>query len=140
MTGMSPVAVITIIDDERRSLVFHPDVKVVHHKIKGTISGTDLRDLLSRGADCLERNRATKWLSDDRLNGVIFSEDYKWAEEVWAPRVIKAGFKHWAIAVPTNALGSMQMRRFAKEYRERGVTVAVFDEPDTALAWLVAAK
>jgi hypothetical protein len=55
---------------------------------------------------------------------------------MWARRVIKAGLKYWAIVVPENAVGSMQMQRLANEYRKRGVTVNAFADLDTALAWL----
>jgi hypothetical protein len=130
------VPIITIIDDEKRSLFFHPDSKVVHHKIKGGLFGSDFRDLLSKGAEWMERYHATKWLSDDRDNTIVAPEDYQWGDTEWAPRVIKAGFKYWAIVVPASAVGNLQMRRFADEYRQRGVTVQVFDKLETALAWL----
>ena len=133
------MAVITIIDEAGRSLLFHQESKVVHHVIRGPLHGNDFRDLLARGAECMERYGACKWLSDDRESGVIAPEDYEWGDRVWAPRVIRAGFRYWSIAVPSNAVGSMQMRRFAEEYRQRGVTVEVFSNVDTALAWLKAA-
>lgn len=134
--GRVRVAFITIIDDEVRCLYFHAESKVVHHKIRSAIRGKDFRDLLSRGAECMEKNHAVKWLSDDRDSVVIAPEDNAWGDVVWAPRVVKAGFKYWAIVVPTDAVGSMQMRRLATEYRKRGVTVEVFSDLDTALGWL----
>jgi hypothetical protein len=130
------VPTITIIDEEKRSLFYHPGSEVVHHKMRNGVVGSDFRDLLSRGADWLEKNGARKWLSDDRDNTIVAPEDYEWGDTHWAPRVIRAGFKYWAIVVPASAVGSLQMRRFATEYRERGVTVSVFDNPEAALVWL----
>jgi hypothetical protein len=127
---------ITIIDDEKRSLFFHPEAKIVHHKIKSGLFGSDFRYLLSKGADWMERYHATKWLSDDRDNVIVAPEDNQWGDKEWAPRVIKAGFKYWAIVVPENAVGNLQMRRLADEYRQRGVTVQVFDSLKAAFAWL----
>ena len=133
------MAVTTLIDDERKSLVYHPDSKVIHHRMKTNLRGNEFRELLSTGAEYLVENRATKWLSDDRDGGVVAPDDNEWGDTVWAPRVIKAGFKFWAIVAPENAVGSMQMRRFAEEYRRRGVTVKVFTNVDDALGWLDAA-
>ena len=127
---------VTIIDDEKRSLFYHPESKIVHHKIKDRLVGNEFKDLLSRGADCVEQHHATKWLSDDRDNTIVAPEDGEWGEKEWAPRVIKAGFKYWAIVVPANAVGSLQMRRFADEYRARGVTVQAFSNLEDALTWL----
>ncbi len=129
------MAVITIIDDEKRSLFFHSDSKVVHHKVKAPLYGNDFRDMLSRGAECLEKNMATKWLSDDRINGAIAPEDNEWGDSIWAPRVIRAGFKYWAIVGPHTAAGNLQMRRLSSEFRKRGVTVEVFATPEAAMAW-----
>jgi hypothetical protein len=133
---MGAVAVITIIDDEKRSLLFHADSRVVHHTMKGPVFGDDFRDLLARGAECLEQNHAAKWLSDDRKNGPIGPEDSAWGETIWGPRVLKAGFRFWAIVVPASAVGSLQMHRFANMYRERGVLVEIFSELEPAWAWL----
>ena len=130
------MAAITIIDDEKRNLSFHPDLKVIHHTMKSPVNGRDFRDLLTRGAECMEKHRATKWLSDDRKNGPIGPEDAIWGETIWGPRVLRAGFKFWAIVVPSSAVGSLQMRRFANEYRERGVGVEVFDALEPAWTWL----
>lgn len=128
--------IITIIDDEKRSLYYHPGARIVHHKIKRGLVGSDFRDLLSKGADCLEEQHARKWLSDDRENTIVAPEDNEWGDREWAPRVIKAGFKYWAIVVPASAVGSLQMQRLADEYRDRGVTVQDFDNLEAALAWL----
>jgi hypothetical protein len=131
------VPVTTIIDDEKRSLFYHPESKVVHHKMKCHLRGDDFRDLLLRGAECMEQNKATKWLSDDRNNsGTLAPDDNEWGDSVWAPRVIRAGFKFWAIVVPAHAIGSLQMRRLASEYRQRGVTVEIFASLETAFGWL----
>jgi hypothetical protein len=127
---------ITIIDEENRSLFFHPETRIVHHKIKGVCFGSDFRDLLTKGAEWMELHHAIKWLSDDRDNRIVAPEDGAWAESEWGPRVIKAGFKYWAIVVPASAVGTLQMRRYADQYRRLGVEVQVLSELEPALEWL----
>jgi hypothetical protein len=137
--GISALTVITIIDDEKRSLVYHTDIGVIHHTFKSPVYGKDFRDLLVAGAECMEKYHGTKWLSDDRRNGPISPEDGTWGETIWGSRVIRAGFKFWAIVVPAHAVGSLQMHRFADQYRKRGVTVNIHDQLEPAWEWLKSA-
>jgi hypothetical protein len=91
-----------------------------------------------KGAEWLERYHATKWLSDDKNNVVVRDDDAHWGDTVWAPSVIAAGFKYWAIVLPMSAVGQLNMQRFAEEYRQRGVTVGTFDTVEAADRWLKA--
>ena len=118
-------------------LWYHPGSKIVHHKMKKILPNGGHKELLSTGADYMEKYGAIKWLSDDRDMIVVKEEDYKWADEEWWPRVLKAGFKYWAIVKPTNSVfGNMQMKRFVREYRDRGVIVEMFNSVEAALEWL----
>ena len=128
---------IEVINKDYMELWYHPESKIVHHKMKKDLPEGGHKDLLSTGADYMEKHGAIKWLSDDRDMVVVRKEDYEWADAEWAPRVIKAGFKYWAIVLPTSSIvGNMQMKRFVKEYRGYGVTVEVFDTLEPAIAWL----
>ncbi|HOV14394.1 MAG TPA: hypothetical protein PK771_08935 [Spirochaetota bacterium] len=127
---------ITVIDNEKMSLWFHEESKIIHHKIKNVLNTKEFEDLLSKGADYIEKYKAKKWLSDDRDNIVISQEANEWGDKVWAPRVIKAGFSYWAVVVPIKAMGKLQMSMFIKEYKKRGVTVEIFDDVDHAIKWL----
>jgi hypothetical protein len=125
-----------LINDDNMSLGYDPVSKYVHHKIKKSLPKGAFEKLLSSGADHLEKYGMKKWLSDDSNVVAITKEDAEWGDKVWAPRVIKAGFKYWAVVMPTSAMGSLQINRFVKEYREKGVTVEVFNTVDAAKAWL----
>lgn len=127
---------IEVINEDYMSLWFHPASKIVHHKIRKGLPKGEFQRLLGTGAEYMEKNMATKWLSDDSDLVALAKEDNKWGDDVWAPRVIKAGFKYWAVVMPKSALGSLMLKRFVNEYRERGVTVEAFDSVDDAIAWL----
>jgi hypothetical protein len=36
---------------------------------------------------------------------------------VWQPKILKAGWKYWAIVLPEQALGQMRMSVMAMEYQ-----------------------
>ena len=126
----------TIVDNEYATLWYHPGKKIVHHKFHQFVQGERFREILNQGADIFQKYGAHKWLSDDRANSALPPEDGEWAMVDWHPRVIAAGWKYWAIVMPEKTVGKMNMRQFAKQNAEAGVTVQVFSDPDEAMAWL----
>ncbi len=130
------MAAATVLDHEYATLWFHDDKKIVHHKVKKYIHGDTLRQLLMKGLETLKAKGAKKWLSDDALNGPLLKEDAAWAKTEWFPKMVKAGWKFWAIVLPAQVIGQMNMKQFIDEYAKAGVTVNVFSDPDKAMAWL----
>lgn len=125
-----------ILESDDASLWFHPELRTVHHSFKRFIAGQAFRDVLTRGADVLEKYKATKWLSDDRNNSALPKDDEKWGNEVWFPRVLKAGWKHWAIVQPAKAVGQLNMKRFQENFVALGVNAHMFSDVDEAMKWL----
>ena len=128
--------VITLYKNEYVKLRYHPKPRVIHHEILKLPPSDVFRTMLTKGAECLEQNEAKKWLSNDTRNILVAPEDFQWGDNVWAPRVIKAGFKYWAIVMPKQAVAKLQMHRFCREYRERGVAVELFQMVHAAMKWL----
>ena len=76
----------------------------------------------------------------DRKNTVISEEDMQWTATEWRPRVIKGGWKFWALVLPEKAIGQLNMKRITKQYADTGVTVQLFNDPDEAMKWLESQK
>jgi hypothetical protein len=127
---------ISIIDNEVISLWVSPSRRMIHHVMKAYCHGDKFRETLTRGADALERYRAIKWLSDDRANGALPTEDTDWAEQTWFPKVKAAGWKYWAVVQPTKVIGQLNLARLVKRYAELGINAQIFSEPDEAIKWL----
>ena len=125
-----------ILDNEYITLWYYPQKKIVHHEFHKFSYGKTLHDALSAGAALLEEKGAQKWLSDDRKNTSLSKDDLNWTATVWRPRVIKAGWKYWAIVLPEKILGQMVMKRIIEEYANTGVTVKLFSDTDEAMRWL----
>ncbi len=133
---MPPVTPVVILDDEYVSLWYHPESKIIHHEMKRFLVPGVLRKLLTAGVELMEERGATKWLSDDRKNTVAIPEDLKWADEVWHPRVAKAGFRYWAIVKPMTEVAAMQMKDVQARRKKEGIEVERFETVEDALAWL----
>jgi hypothetical protein len=126
----------TIIDNPFVTLWYHPEKKIVHHRIHKFISGKPFQELLMTGSDLIKKNQAKKWLSDDRSNTVLSQEDLKWSETFWAPPTAQAGWKFWAIVQPGQVLGQAAMERLVQKYAALGVTAKIFSDPTAAMTWL----
>jgi hypothetical protein len=126
-----------IVDNEYVTLWYHPEHKVIHHQFHKFTYGEPLREAFTEGAKLMEKYGAKKWLSDDRKNSALTKEDMEWADTVWRPRVIKAGYKYWAIVLPEKIVGQMNLKQIIKQkYANLGITVELFNGPDEAMQWL----
>jgi len=115
---------------------YHADVKVVHHRFHKAIRGEPFRSALTTGTAVLLKQRASKWLSDDRFVFILPQEDQEWAQTQWFPQTLKAGWKYWAIAKPEKAVVDLFLRRLAANYSAAGVQTELFTTPEAGLQWL----
>ena len=126
----------TVIDSEYATLWYYPDTKIVRHVYHKFIYGQEFRDVLNKGHDVMEQYGGQKWLSDDRKNSALPTDDLMWALDSWSPRVFELGWKYWAIVMPDKVAGQLNMRRFMKHYVDQGLVIQVFSDEDDALQWL----
>ena len=129
---------ITIVDTPLVSLWYHPDSKIVHHKIKQFVCGAPFKEFLLAGTELIKKHHAEKWLSDDRDCPVVRPEDIDWGDTHWFPQTALAGWKYWAIVTPDKTVGKVMIRDLAAKYAKHGVTSKWFTDPDEALKWLEA--
>jgi hypothetical protein len=137
-TPQKPTAdVEVLLETSSCALYYVPRPQLVHHEFRTFIHGKPFREVLEKGLDLLKARGACKWLSDDRGNGPITPADAEWCRNDWAPRVMAAGWKYWAVVLPQKVLGQMNMRRWVEEYAKLGVTAQTFAVPEEARRWLV---
>ena len=132
---------ITVFENECSTMVYYPDEKIIHNRFRGQPTGDIFRDALNAGVETMEKYGATKWLSDDLENKSVFSaEDDEWARLDWLPRMVKVGWKTWAMAVPEQTEARMNVKEIVENIFSRGVRVMVFTNIDEALEWLINVK
>ena len=127
---------LTIMDSDAATLWFHPEAGIVHHRFKRRVGGEELKRVFEGGLELFVSHGARKWLSDDRANCALAAADAVWARDDWAPRAAAAGWDYWAIVLPKNVVGTMDMRTHIDHGLSLGVDVQVFTDPLLALAWL----
>jgi hypothetical protein len=125
-----------LIDTPAVALRYYSAKRIVHHEFKQFVRGEQFRSVLETGLQWFQKHAACKWLSDDRGNTAITPGDADWALTQWAPRVIAAGWKYWAVVMPENTIGQMNMKRWIQTYADQGVTARAFTDPREAMRWL----
>ena len=125
-----------LIDNDVASLWYYPDNKIIHHKLKKFIYGENFKNLLITGTEYFEKKGCKKWLSDDRNSSALRKADLDWGEDNWKQRILKAGWKYWAIMMPDLEVGKMTMKALINDFRELGVTVELFNDVELAYKWL----
>jgi hypothetical protein len=133
---MGPSSATIIIESDAVSLRYYPHTKIVHHELRRFVHGEEFRQVLEKGLEVFKQRGACKWLSDDRGNGALKPTDAEWALNDWAPRVMAAGWKFWAVVMPEKVIGQMNMKRWIATYSEQGVTAMAFSDPVEAMTWL----
>jgi hypothetical protein len=128
----------TIISNPQVSLLYHPESRIVHHEFRQFVFGNQFRTILMTGVDTMRARGACKLLSDDRGNSSLSQDDQVWANDVWIPAAKAAGFKYWALVMPANVIGHMNVEKWAAMSRADGVAAMAFSEPEAAMAWLEA--
>jgi hypothetical protein len=129
---------ILLADNALISMWIYPLRRIVHHRMKAYCYGDELRQAMMAGAEAMAQHGASKWLSDDRANGALVPDDSAWLGKHWFPRVLAAGWKHWAIVQPAKILGQSNMQRVLKVTVPAGINARMFDDPDLAMRWLIA--
>ncbi len=130
----------TIIENEFLTLRYHTDKKIVHHTFHQVVQGAVFREALNTGLEVFKEYEAHKWLSDDRMNAALPEDDTEWAKTDWFPRVLEAGWQHWALVMPPKALAMLNLKEFIDMYRPFGLRVMVFKAPEPAMTWLERSK
>ncbi len=127
---------VAIYDSPVVTVWFIPETKIIHSRIHKFVSGKEFQSFLMAGLDALVKNKATKWLSDDRSNSALRKEDIEWGNQNWVPPCVRAGWKYWAIVQPEKVLAQMPMERMVEDYKKFGVTSKFFSDATAAMIWL----
>jgi hypothetical protein len=109
--------------------------RTVLKTFSGFIHGEELRAAFNAGYEQLKKYRGTKWLSDNRGLPTYKAEDIEWINTDWFPRMLKAGWKYWALVEPKTNVGLLVMKKF-QFYVDQGIELEVFTTVEEALEWL----
>jgi hypothetical protein len=123
---------------DKRWLTLHWDetCQAVYAEWKGYVEGDDFRGGLDAGITLLAAKRSSRWLGDTRLMGPVRQVDQKWTNEDWFPRIIAAGLRWLAMIPPQSSIARLSVRNVLSKVNGVDVVTALFDDLESARAWL----
>ncbi|HOF86398.1 MAG TPA: hypothetical protein PLP41_11880 [Treponemataceae bacterium] len=127
-----------VLDNEFAKVTYDEKSGIIHHEWKKFCFGENFQKLMMNSTQYLKAHKGNKWLSDDRNFSVMTEEDTKWGREVWWPETKSAGWKYWAILLPTKTVGKINIKGLIQEYSAGGITAQVFESVEEAKKWLEA--
>ncbi len=130
------MANITVVQNDYITILCDTDHKVIQHTIHKPIDTKTLITSLDAGIQAMAKYGATKWLSDDRLNGELSNDDKDWIFNQFPTRAMNAGWKFWAIIVPHEVAGRASMVDMVFDYTQRGILTRTFTNPADGKKWL----
>lgn len=88
---------------------------------------------LTSGLEAIRKNKAVKWLSDDRAFEKPYpAEDAKWLNKHWLPGMLSSGWKYWAVVESEK----FPMGNALSFYENQGLTIRIFHKVEDAEGWL----
>jgi hypothetical protein len=133
------MSAIILVNNPYITLEYRPDEKLIYHTIHQPIGPDQARmliDTLNVGTDALKKYGASKWLSDDRLNGPLPDELIQWGFADWNARTIAAGWKYWANIVPQQLIAAGTLMPVIEDLHKFGLHMRVFTNVEEGLKWL----
>src|SRR5689334_22710931 len=103
-TNATTTDTVKIFDNPFIWMVYHSDTKIIHHHYYPSLNSHYLRAGLDTGIEVMQEEGAIKWLSDNRDVEPHSPEDSEWVNNDWLPRAIAAGWKYWALVVPSSTI------------------------------------
>lgn len=125
-----------IYDSPYATLWYHPESKIIHHKIHKFSKNEEFRFFINLASRTLAEKGATKWLSDDQTVVMVEQRSSESNLELWSKKTIESGWKYWAIVKPKHIISQINMEKMVKYYNSLGITAKFFTDMDEAMHWL----
>ena len=126
----------SIFDNDSMAIFYYPDKKILVQETLKFATSEERREALGEGLKIIERDRVTKWLTNNKSGSAIPEEDFDWGINEWFPRAIKAGLKYWAVILPEKAVGKLSGKKMLDGALKHGISIKTFQTEEDALKWL----
>lgn len=113
-----------------------PSPQVRAHGVEGFARSDEFRAALMRALDAIKDQHAVAYLSDTCKVKVVVHKEQNWANEVWAPLVVAAGLKRFALMKAESGLGKLTVEDVISLVDNWGLLMRGFDSEFEAKIWL----
>src|SRR5258706_15067042 len=101
-----------------------PKLNCILLEWKGDVLLEEWIEILSRGIDEVGTRKVTNWIGDTSNLGATGEEHNQWIQEVFTPKLSKAGLKRLAVVLPNDVLGEMAMQEIMDDLKNTAATTS----------------
>jgi hypothetical protein len=94
-----------------------PKLNCILLEWKGDVLLEEWIEILTRGIDEVAARKVTNWIGDTSNLGATGEEHNQWIQEVFTPKLSKAGLKKLAVVLPNDVLGEMAMQEIMDDLK-----------------------
>ena len=99
------------------AIFFLPELNCILLEWKGDVLLEEWIEILSRGIEEITVRKVTNWIGDTTNLGATGEEHNQWIQQVFSPRVFKAGLKKLVVVLPNDVLGEMAMQELMEDLK-----------------------
>jgi hypothetical protein len=135
---MQPTVTIKLyFENSAGRLLEHPNGYVVLEYKPGKRKFFDLQALLTHTRNLLERNQWHRLLGDQRQMAPFTEEERAWIVDYWLDGSRqRAGGIHSAVVLANDVFARLSMDQISHDAKVSALTYRVFDNEESAAAWL----
>ena len=125
-------------ENQKGELRFNADTNAIELIWKKPQDEESYKELFTKGLDFLIKNKATKWLSDIRNQGVVGPAASKWVADEIFPQAVKHGLGKVAVVMKADIFQEFYISNVSKSVQKnRGDIMKYFDAVEDANDWLI---
>jgi hypothetical protein len=123
---------------EEKYLTIHhnEDVNCIHMQWTGFAASEKYRYGMNTGLEKVKEKKVSRWLADMTDMGAIVSEDQKWTNEDWFPRLLGAGIKTAAVVMSKDIFNQLAVKKIGEDMTDNNYTMYFFYNLAEAKEWL----
>ncbi|UII22454.1 STAS/SEC14 domain-containing protein [Fulvivirga ligni] len=122
-------------NDDYSTISYEADLNAVHVVWKKIPTEGMYREIFTGALNAIIDNKANKWISDIRKQGVVGPSNAKWLREEILPKAIQAGLNKIAIVVEKDVFKKFYIDN-VKTIMSATAEMQYFDSEDEARKWL----
>ncbi|WP_310397715.1 STAS/SEC14 domain-containing protein [Hymenobacter sp.] len=116
---------------------FYPDAELMYVHWHGHLTGTEVIRGVEQGTHWRDQLRYSLVLNDKRDTSGDWREALPWLQYEWLPRALGLGLRAMAYVFSPDRENQFASQEFVAAVRPH-LEIEVFDNPEDALAWLLA--
>lgn len=128
---------ISVFESDCVTVSYEPELQTIHYAWKRFAKGAEFKEALEQGLKGAQKYKATGWIGDVQLLGVVDEADTQWVNTDWFPRLLAgSAIAFMAVIVGPRAITKMSVGNIMSKVAGK-LTNKYLGTVEEARAWIV---